>query len=84
MEELSETSNFIYLREGGTDIREYEFPENPCYILGDDRDPTPEEEEIMAKYKFDKISLGPVSLHANHCMIIVHNEMDRRFAGEQL
>jgi len=38
----------------------------------------------MAKYKFDKISLGPVSLHANHCMIIVHNEMDRRFAGEQL
>lgn len=84
MEELSETSNFIYLREGGTDIREYKFPENPCYILGDDRDPTPEEEEIMAKYKFDKISLGPVSLHANHCMIIVHNEMDRRFTGEQL
>ena len=80
MERLSADSNFIYLREGGTDIREYEFPENPCYILGDDRDPTEEEEAVMSGYKYDKISLGPVSLHANHCMIIVHNEMDRRAA----
>jgi tRNA (pseudouridine54-N1)-methyltransferase len=80
MEKLSADSHFIYLREGGTDIREYEFPENPCYILGDDRDPTEEEEEIMSAYPYDKISLGPVSLHANHCMIIVHNEMDRRAA----
>ncbi len=80
MEKLSADSHFIYLREGGTDIREYRFPENPCYILGDDRDPTEEEEEIMSAYPYDKISLGPVSLHANHCMIIVHNEMDRRAA----
>lgn len=78
MEMLSKDSNFIYLREGGTDIREYGFPENPCYILGDDRDPSEEEEEIMSRYPYDKISLGPVSLHANHCMVIAHNEMDRR------
>ena len=82
MEELSGDCRFIYLRENGEDVRSYEFPENPCYILGDDRDPTEEEEAIMAKYPFDTICLGPVSLHANHCMIIVHNEMDRRKAGE--
>ncbi len=81
MEDLSKDSNFIYLREGGTDVREYEFPENPCFILGDDRDPTEEEEEILGNYHFDKISLGPVSLHANHCMVVVHNEMDRRKAA---
>ena len=81
MEKLSGDSRFIYLREGGTDIREYEFPENPCYILGDDRDPTEEEEGIMSSYKFDKISLGPLSLHANHCMVVVLNEMDRRNAA---
>ena len=80
MEKLSADSHFIYLREGGTDVREYQFPENPCFILGDDRDPTEEEEAILSKYPFDKISLGPVSLHANHCMVIVHNEMDRRNA----
>ena len=82
MEELSGECRFVYLRENGEDVREYEFPENPCYILGDDRDPTEEEEAIMAKYPYDTICLGPVSLHANHCMIIVHNEMDRRKAGE--
>ncbi len=80
MEELSSECNFIYLREDGTEVREYQFPENPCYILGDDRDPTEEEEEIMSRYPMDKINLGPVSLHANHCMILVHNEMDRRKA----
>ena len=80
MRKLSQDSNFIYLREGGTDVREYEFPENPCYILGDDRDPTEEEEAIMTSYPFDKISLGPLSLHANHCMVVVLNEMDRRAA----
>ena len=81
MDMLSKDSSFIYLREGGTDVREYEFPENPCFILGDDRDPTEEEEAIMSQYPYDKISLGPVSLHANHCMVVVHNEMDRRRAA---
>lgn len=78
MEMLSEDSDFIYLREDGTDVREYGFPENPCFILGDDRDPTEEEETVLSKHRFDRISLGPVSLHANHCMVVVHNEMDRR------
>ena len=81
MDMLSKDSNFIYLREGGTDVREYGFPENPCFILGDDRDPTEEEEAIMSQYPYDKICLGPVSLHANHCMVVVHNEMDRRRAA---
>lgn len=78
MKDLSDKCRFIYLREDGEDVREYEFPEEPCYILGDDRDPTKEEERIMSEYPCDKINLGPVSYHANHCMTIVLNEMDRR------
>jgi tRNA (pseudouridine54-N1)-methyltransferase len=78
MKELSETSNFVYLREDGGDVRGFEFPENPCFILGDDRDLTEEEEEIMSSYDYDLIKLGPLSLHADHCMIVVLNEMDRR------
>ena len=80
MEKLSTQCRFVYLREDGTDVRDYEFPEEPCYILGDDRDPTEEEEGIMSRYPYDKICLGPVSYHANHCMVIVLNEMDRRTA----
>ena len=78
MEKLSADSNFIYLREDGEDVRRYDFPENPCFILGDDSDPTEEEEETIKKYDSEKISLGPLSYHANHCMVIVLNEMDRR------
>lgn len=84
MKDLSEICRFIYLREDGKDVREYEFPEEPCYILGDDKDPTEEEEVIMSEYPYDKINLGPVSYHANHCMVIVLNEMDRRtVAGKE-
>lgn len=78
MEELSETSDFIYLREDGGDVREFAFPENPCFVLGDDRDLTEEEESVMGSYDFDLVKLGPISLHADHCMIVVLNEMDRR------
>lgn len=82
MEKLSELCTFVYLREDGTDVREYDFPKEPCYILGDDRDPTEEEEEIMNRYPYDRICLGPLSYHANHCMVIVLNEMDRRTVKE--
>lgn len=82
MAELSGECTFIYLREDGEDVRSYDFPENPCFILGDDRDPTEEEEGTIGRYPSDRICIGPQSLHANHCMVIVHNEMDRRKNGE--
>lgn len=78
MQKLSKECSFIYLRENGIDIRNYEFPEDPCYILGDDMDLTTDEETILSSYPYDKICLGPLSLHANHCITIVLNEMDRK------
>ena len=80
LSELSDKGTFIYLREDGIDCREYDFPENPIFIMGDDRDPTEEEEAVMAAYSPDKIKLGPLSLHANHCIVVVQNELDRREA----
>ena len=50
----------------------------PLLHTGDDKDLTEEEEAIMSSYDFDIVNLGPQSLHANHCMILVLNEMDRR------
>lgn len=80
LEKLSEDGKLIYLKEDGTDCREYEFPQNPVFVLGDDKDPTAEEEALLESYGPDRICLGPVSLHANHCIVIVQNEMDRREA----
>ncbi len=81
LDKLSEDGKLIYLREDGTDCRDYQFPENPVFVLGDDRDPTPEEEKELLSHDPDRIRLGPLSLHANHCITVVHNEMDYREAS---
>ncbi len=78
VEDLSAKGNFVYLKEDGTDIRELTFPENPIFVLGDNRDLTEEEEQCLLAKNPAKISVGPISLHADHCMILVQNEMDRR------
>ena len=80
LERLSKVGSFVYLKEDGVDCREYEFPENPIFVLGDNQDPTEEEEATLQSYSPDKICIGPHSLHADHCMIIVQNEVDRRSA----
>ena len=79
LRELSEEGvTFIHLRESGVDVREFEFPQHPCFILGDNTDLTEEEEGVLNAHPFLKVSVGPKSYHASHCITIVHNEMDRR------
>ncbi|MDO5862044.1 MAG: tRNA (pseudouridine(54)-N(1))-methyltransferase TrmY, partial [Thermoplasmata archaeon] len=47
LEDLSKKGKLIYLREDGRDCRDYEFPENPVFVMGDNRDPTEEEEALL-------------------------------------
>ena len=61
-----------------TDVDKYHVD---VFVMGDDRDPTEEEERIFESHDPDRINLGPRSLHANHCIVVVHNEMDRREAS---
>jgi len=75
---VSKQSQMIYLKEDGTDVREFDFPEDVAFVLGDDQDLTPEEEEILMDYRPRKLSIGPISYHADHCVTIVNNELDRR------
>lgn len=81
LDHLSEKGEFVYLKEDGEDCREYRFPENPIFVLGDNRDLTEEEENALLAKNPGKINIGPISLHADHCMIVVHNELDRRSAS---
>ncbi len=81
--QFSAEGGLIYLKEDGTDCREYDFPADPIFVLGDDRDLTAEEEAELLPYAPDKIRIGPVSLHADHCIIVAHNEMDRRIGTDQ-
>lgn len=76
---LAKDSQIYYLKEQGHDIRHLpSFEQDVTFVLGDDRDLTPEEEEVLSEYDPIEVSLGPESLHADHCITIVHNELDRR------
>jgi len=78
--ELSKVSEIAYLKEDGTDVRSHVFAENVTFILGDDKDLTEDEESTVEECDPKRICLGPKSLHADHCIILVHNEIDRRSA----
>lgn len=63
------------LDEAGEDIRGTpDLPEN--YLLSDHHNFTAEEEGLIADYP--RYSVGPRSLHADHTITVLLNEMDRR------
>ncbi len=69
---------FAVLDEDGEDIQEApELPE--AYILSDHQNFTPEEEGLIAECL--RYSVGPRSLHADHAITVLLNEMDRRESG---
>jgi len=76
---LSEKSKLVYLKEDGSDFREHEMSEDMTFVISDNSDLTEEEESMLLSFAPDKVSIGPHSLHGDHCMIIVHNEIDRKF-----
>ena len=75
---IPEGEQIVYLREDGQDVRDFDFKDDVTFVLGDDQDLTPEEEEALLAYDPRVISLGPRSYHADHCITIVNNELDRR------
>lgn len=52
----------------------------PVFVLGDHTGVTDQEEALLQKAQAKVISLGPVSLHSDHCIILIHNELDRMHA----
>ena len=75
---LAGRGSLVYLRENGGDVRGFEFPEDPVFVMGDNSDLTAEEESEVLAHSPSEISLGPVSLHADHCIVVANNELDRR------
>ena len=66
----------IYLREDGKDLRGKKFDE-PLFALGDHEGITEDEDNIIKGFEHEIVSTGPLSLHADHCIVLLHNEMDR-------
>ncbi len=68
-----------YLREDGADIRKKPFDTGSdlLFVLGDHMGLTDDEEAVIREHEHEIISVGPLSLHAGHCIVLLHNEMDR-------
>jgi len=69
---------FAVLDENGTDIRKTDALPS-AFLLSDHLSFTPEEEDLLAGCP--RFSVGPSVLHAEHAILILLNEIDRRAAG---
>lgn len=68
------------LAEDGEDIATLDVPARATFVLGDHLGFTPEEEALLAKRASGRVSIGPVSLQADQCIVALHNHLDRRGA----
>ena len=76
LEEVQEP--VIQLREDGKDIREVELPRDVAFVLSDSTDLTAEEETVVSGRRVAVCRVGPRSIHTDHAIAIIHNELDRR------
>jgi len=68
----------VYLREDGEDIRKIASNLKNCmFVLGDHLGLAEEEEKEVMKRAWKVVRVSPISLQADQCIVIVHNELDR-------
>jgi tRNA (pseudouridine54-N1)-methyltransferase len=65
-----------WLHERGSPMRQADLKPSAAFVLSDHLEFLPEEEAILES--LPRLSLGPLSLHADHCIVLAHNELDVR------
>lgn len=66
------------LDEFGSDVRACETLLADVYVLSDHQNFTEQELLVLDGYEPVYLSLGPTVLHADHAIVLLHNERDRR------
>lgn len=69
---------FVVLREGGKDVRDAFLPLDATFVLSDNQELTAEEDRSLGDRGALAVGLGPMPLHTDHAIALVHNELDRR------
>ncbi len=79
LDELANRYKIVYLKETGKDIRNFvkQIDKDCLFILGDHLGLSEEQERIVKDYASEVISVSPISLQADQCVVIVHYELDR-------
>ena len=76
--EGEEVKKIAILDESGDDIRGSKDALCDLYVLSDHQNITEEEMTTLNAYQPVRLSLGPTVLHADHAIVLLHNERDRR------
>jgi tRNA (pseudouridine54-N1)-methyltransferase len=77
-------AKLIYMRENGADIRGLgedcqggsSLSGEAAFILGDHTGMTPDEESLIEQAGAKVVPLGPTSLHADHCIVLLNWFLD--------
>jgi tRNA (pseudouridine54-N1)-methyltransferase len=68
-------------RHGGPERLPEAAGQDPTFVIGDDRGLTGDQLDALRARGAVELSIGPVSLHADHCIVVVHNLLDRAGAA---
>ena len=72
-----EGKRIVYLKEEGSNLSDAGLSQDDVFVLGGKEDISADEEELVSKWPDTlKISLGPKSLHADHCITATLNQLD--------
>ncbi|MHB8586950.1 MAG: tRNA (pseudouridine(54)-N(1))-methyltransferase TrmY [Thermoplasmatota archaeon] len=66
------------LEESGPDVRLATVRDADAFVVGDHEGFTPQELETLQSAQAHPLSVGPRSLHAEHAVVVLWNELDRR------
>lgn len=76
----------VYLREDGQDVRTFDvnaIKGDMAFMLGDHTGMTPEEESMILQAGARVVSVGPTSLHADHCIVLINWALDTGIVGDR-
>jgi tRNA (pseudouridine54-N1)-methyltransferase len=72
----SDASVLFYLHEHGKDVRDVDLhANNVAFILGDHLGLFEDEEAQLGQAQTKRV--GPIKLHTDQCITLIHNELDR-------
>lgn len=69
--------SLYYLHEEGEDSSKVRFEGSSAFILGDQKGLDAGSERFLDEVRTKRVSLGPHSYLASHCIAIINNELDR-------
>ncbi|MGC9307553.1 MAG: tRNA (pseudouridine(54)-N(1))-methyltransferase TrmY [Thermoplasmatota archaeon] len=72
----------VFLHEDGVDIRAVDGLKDCLFVLGDHGGLPSSIRAVVEGQADHVVTVSPLSLQADQCITLVHNELDRRHAGE--